>query len=51
MFIVHIVGFLHANTRRFLESSGEEAIVATATVHARRIFVVYLLITLVGSRS
>jgi trk system potassium uptake protein TrkH len=38
----------HANTRRFLESSGEEAIAATATVHARRIFVVYVLITLIG---
>jgi trk system potassium uptake protein TrkH len=38
----------HANTRRFLESSGEEAIATTATVHARRIFVVYVLITLVG---
>jgi trk system potassium uptake protein len=38
----------HANTRRFLESSGEEAIAASATVHARRIFAVYVLITLAG---
>jgi trk system potassium uptake protein TrkH len=38
----------HASSRRLLESAGETATAETARTHARRVFVVYLLLTLAG---
>jgi trk system potassium uptake protein TrkH len=38
----------HASSKRLLQSSGEEAMAATAASHARRVFGVYLLLTLAG---
>ena len=38
----------HASSKRLLESSGGDAIAATASTHARRMFLVYLVLTGVG---